>query len=251
MAKSKIEWTEESWNPVTGCTKISPGCQNCYAAKMAKRLQAMGQKKYKKGFEVVYHEEELKKKFPGSGKRIFVCSMSDLFHRDVPDWFISRVLGVIRNHPQHTFIILTKRPERITSNGNLPRFEDNIIFGVSVESFSCVWRLEILKKIEAKRKFVSFEPFLTPIKLPHNYIVNQENGKFTIEKVGLEILDWVIVGAESGPGARPMELNWVRKIRDKAVENGVPFFFKQRMENGKKISMPELDGRIWAEYPEV
>lgn len=208
---SKIEWTETTWNPVTGCQKISPGCKHCYAERMAKRLRAMGQPRYAKGFDVTLQEDivglPLKWKKP---KIVFVNSMSDLFHPDVPASFIQRCFETMNKASQHQFQVLTKRPERVVELSAQLEWTDNIWIGTSVENSDYVHRVRSLSKVKANIRFLSVEPLLGPIgRLP------------------LSNIDWVIVGGESGPGARPMKPEWVRTIRDRCLRYGVPFFFKQ------------------------
>lgn len=232
-ARSKIEWTESTWNPVTGCTKISPGCKNCYAERMSKRLQAMGQPNYVNGFEPVIHENmlnhPLKWKKP---QRIFVNSMSDLFHEDIPDEFILKVFDVMKQAHWHWFQVLTKRAERLSAlNHKLP-WAENIWMGVTVENQDCVYRIEHLKRTNASVKFLSMEPLLTPI-----------------NNLNLGGLDWIIVGGESGPGARPMEVEWVVDICNQSHEAGVPFFFKQWGGTRKKKNGRILNGRTWDGMP--
>lgn len=207
---SKIEWTEKTWNIITGCTKYSEGCTNCYAEKMTKRLAAMGQKKYAKGFnKVVFHHEELSRKFGKKPKIIFVNSMSDTFHKDITDGEINQILFMSRfnnNNKEHTFQILTKRSERL-SNFN---FFDNIWLGVTVEHSDYKHRIDDLRKTNATVKFLSCEPLLGDL-----------------GELDLTGIDWVICGGESGHNARPMHPDWVRNIQRQCQEQNVPFFFKQ------------------------
>ena len=230
---SKIEWTETTWNPVTGCTKISHGCKHCYAERMSKRLQAMGMTKYRNGFSVTVHEsvlyEPLRWKKP---RLVFVNSMSDLFHRAVPTEFILSVFDVMNQASQHTFQVLTKRPGRVSRLNRKLDWTDNIWMGVSVESERWLDRVELLTTTDARTKFLSLEPLLGPL-----------------PSLDLNGIDWVIVGGESGPGARPMEPEWVREIRDNCVDNNVPFFFKQWGGVFKKRTGRILDGRTWDEMP--
>jgi len=208
---SKIEWTDSTWNPVTGCTKISHGCKHCYAERMAKRIQLAGVEKYKHGFQVAVHESALEEPTRWKKPRmIFVNSMSDLFHSKVPTDFILSVFHTMNRSPQHIFQVLTKRPGRVRKiNGKLP-WAQNIWMGTSIESERWKTRLDELKSTDAQVKFLSLEPLLGP--LPN---------------LDLDGIDWVIVGGESGPKARPMRIEWVREIRDMCVENKTPFFFKQ------------------------
>ena len=233
-ALSKIEWTETTWNPVTGCTKISYGCKHCYAERMSKRLQAMGMEKYRRGFEVVVHEsvlqEPLKWKNPSL---VFVNSMSDLFHKAVPIDFVQSVFEVMNQASQHTFQVLTKRPGRVKQIDARLDWAPNIWLGTSIESERWQDRLDRLKSTGARTKFLSLEPLLGPL-----------------PDLDLTGIDWVIVGGESGPGARPMDAEWVREIRDNCVDSNVPFFFKQWGGVFKKRTGRTLDGRTWDEMPQ-
>jgi len=232
---SAIEWTEATWNPVTGCTKISAGCKNCYAERMANRLQAMGQPNYNEGFKVKTHNNSLllplKWKKP---RKIFVNSMSDLFHKDVNISFILKVFQIMNEHPQHTFQVLTKRSERLRQINNKLLWPDNIWMGVTVENRDYQYRIEDLSATSAKIKYISFEPLLGPV-----------------PNINLTDIDWVIVGGESGPGARPMSPKWVKDIRDQCVAKGVSFFFKQWGGFNKKKAGRLLDGRTWDEMPKL
>lgn len=204
---SKIEWTNETWNPVTGCSKYSEGCQNCYAEKMTKRLAAMGQEKYKNGFnKVVFHPEELNRGFGGKSKMIFVNSMSDTFHADISKFQISKILEYCSFNKQHIFQILTKRAARVEEFSYPP----NVWLGVTVEKENYKNRIEFLRHTDAKIKFLSCEPLLGDL-----------------GELDLTGIDWVIAGGESGPGARPMHPDWVRNIQKQCQEQNVPFFFKQ------------------------
>ncbi len=230
---SKIEWTDSTWNPVTGCTKISHGCKYCYAERMAKRLQLAGVKKYKDGFQVAVHtsalEEPTRWKKP---RMVFVNSMSDLFHKDVTTDFILSVFHTMNQSPQHIFQVLTKRPGRVLKiNRKLP-WTQNIWMGTSIESERWQSRLDDLKSTDAHVKFLSLEPLLGP--LPN---------------LDLDGIDWVIVGGESGPKARPMCIEWVREIRDMCIEKKTPFFFKQWGGVFKKRTGRTLDGRVWNQFP--
>jgi len=208
---SKIEWTHSTWNPVTGCTKISAGCKNCYAERIALRLKAMGNPSYTRGFRVTVHprllELPLRWKQP---RTIFVNSMSDLFHEDVPIDFISKVFDIMQKASQHRFQILTKRSRRLTELNQALHWPENVWMGVTVEKNDYMFRLDYLKKTAAAIKFVSFEPLLGPI-----------------SHIDFEGVDWVIVGGESGPGARQMQRGWAIDIRDQCLAAKVPFFFKQ------------------------
>ena len=233
--RSSIEWTEVTWNPVTGCTKVSPGCQNCYAARMARRLQAMGQANYANGFSVSLHDHvvEIPLKWKKS-RTVFVNSMSDLFHERVPVRFIEDVFGVMHQAERHTFQVLTKRSERLLRLSPQLPWSENVWMGVSVENADYAFRVDQLRQIDAKIKFLSLEPLLGPL-----------------PDLDLEGIDWVIVGGESGPGARPMDLSWVRAVRDQCQDAGVSFFLKQlggvRDKSGKEKAL--LDGKLWREMP--
>jgi protein gp37 len=230
---SKIEWTETTWNPVTGCTKISPGCKHCYAEKMTLRLQAMGQVKYQHGFKVALNPTLLEKPLEWKkSTRIFVNSMSDLFHEKVPVKFIQEVFKVMEKADQHEFQVLTKRSKRLAKLAPSLAWTENIWMGVTVESERFLYRIDRLLETSAAVKFISFEPLLGPID--------------DFDPAGI---DWVIVGGESGPGARRMEEDWVTDIRDKCIDAKVAFFFKQWSGSNKKSSGCLLDGRIWNEYP--
>ena len=232
---TKIEWSEFSWNPVTGCNKISPGCKNCYAKRMACRLQAMGQKNYRNGFEVTTHEHMLVRPSEWRKPRmIFVNSMSDLFHSAVSEKFICAVFNVMKNNRRHKFQVLTKRAKRLERLSSHLPWPENIWMGVSVETDDYLFRVDHLRETPVHIKFISFEPLLGPIP-------------------GLDLtgIDWVIAGGESGPGARPMKKEWVIDIRDNCLKAGVPFFFKQWGGFNKKAAGNELEGRTWNQYPEV
>lgn len=230
---SGIEWTEVTWNPLTGCSKISEGCKNCYAERMSARLRAMGVAKYQAGFTVTLHEHLLQQPLKWREPRVvFVNSMSDLFHEAVPASFIEAVFDVMSQTPRHTYQVLTKRAERAAQLGPHLHWTPNIWLGVSIESERWVHRLGHLKATEAHTKFLSLEPLLGP--LP------------TLDVSGI---DWVIAGGESGPGARPMDVDWVREIRDNCAAGGVPFFFKQWGGVHKKRTGRLLDGKTWDELP--
>jgi len=237
--KSNIEWTETTWNPVTGCTKISEGCQNCYARTMTKRLKAMGQQKYVNGFEVTLHPGELNK--PLKWKKpstIFVCSMSDLFHKKVPLEFIHRVFDTMNSCPQHTFQVLTKRSERLSDISQYLNWTDNIWAGVTVENYEHLDRIDNLISTDAKVKFLSLEPLLGPIAESRDFYAAIDSE-----------IDWVIVGGESGPGARPIQESWVRSIQEDCKMAEIPFFFKQWGGVNKKKNGSLLDGLSYKEYP--
>ena len=230
---SKIEWTETTWNPVTGCTKVSPGCQNCYAERMAKRLKAMGQPNYQNGFTVTCHPNMLSTPLKWRKPRlVFVNSMSDLFHADVPDGFIEQVFTTMSHAGQHTFQVLTKRAERLAAMAPHLPWSKNVWAGVTVENAACAHRISCLRKVPAHIRFLSLEPLLGPM-----------------PNINLDGIHWVIVGGESGPGARRMEPAWVRDIRDQCIAASVPFFFKQWSGIHPKKLGRELDGRVWDEMP--
>lgn len=233
MAKSAIEWTGSTWNPVTGCTKISPGCKNCYAERMARRLKAMGQPNYVTGFELALHPHALE--LPLSWKKaqtIFVNSMSDLFLEGIPTEFIKEIFDVMRRAHWHSFQVLTKRSERLLKLAHELPWSSNIWMGVSVENGDYAFRIEHLRSTGAAVKFLSMEPLLGPA---HN--------------LDLRGIDWVIVGGESGPGARPMKEEWVVDIREQCQRAEVPFFFKQWGGVRKKKAGRELQGKTWDQMP--
>jgi protein gp37 len=230
---STIEWTESTWNPLTGCTKISPGCKFCYAERMARRLQAMGQPNYVNGFRLTLHETALETPLRWrKPQMIFVNSMSDLFHQDVPLSFIQRTFDVMRRASWHTFQVLTKRSHRLLELNSALDWPSNVWMGVSVESQAYTFRIDHLRQTSASIKFLSLEPLLGP--LPN---------------LDLTGIDWVIVGGESGPGARPMAEKWVTDIRDQCMTVGVAFFFKQWGGVRKKHNGRVLNGRTWDALP--
>jgi len=232
-ANSVIEWTEATWNPVTGCTKISAGCRNCYAERMANRLQAMGQPNYINGFRVKTHEKTLSLPYKWKKPRIiFVNSMSDLFHEEVPVAFIQKVFHVMKQAQQHVFQVLTKRSENLKWLSKSLPWPDNVWMGVTVENNRHLNRIEDLRKIPSRIKFISFEPLLGPVL-----------------DINLTDIDWVIAGGESGPGARPMSPVWVEDIRDQCMAAKIPFFFKQWGGLNKKKAGRTLNGRTWDEMP--
>lgn len=231
--KSNIEWTESTWNPVTGCSKVSPGCLHCYAERMAKRLQAMGQTSYKDGFKVTLQPQVLE--VPLRWRRsqvIFVNSMSDLFHKDVPLDYIRQVFDVMNQAHWHQFQVLTKRPERLLELSPSLSWAPNIWMGVSVESAPYCGRIELLRQVPADVRFLSLEPLLGPL-----------------PGLDLQGIHWVIVGGESGPGARPIREEWVVDLRDQCMRAGVPFFFKQWGGVQKSRAGRILDGRTWDQMP--
>lgn len=232
-ATTKIEWTESTWNPLTGCTKISPGCKHCYAERMARRLKAMGQPNYANGFKLTMHEHLLER--PLEWKRphmIFVSSMSDLFHESVPLDFIQKVFDVMRRASWHTFQVLTKRSKRLLDLSQVIDWPTNAWMGVSVENSNYTFRIDHLRQTDAHIKFLSLEPLLGPL-----------------PDLDLHDIDWVIVGGESGPGARPIREEWVIDIRDQCLTSNVPFFFKQWGGVHRKRNGRMLRGRTWDEIP--
>mgnify|MGYP006284202381 FL=1 len=232
--KSEIEWTESTWNPVTGCTKVSPGCANCYAERMARRLKAMGQKNYANGFEVTTQDHMLSRPLEWKKpKMVFVNSMSDLFHEDVPVSFIRRTFDVMVEANRHVFQVLTKRSGRLRDLSESLPWAENIWMGVSVENAGYSHRIDHLRQVPASVRFVSLEPLLGPV-----------------PDLDLSDIDWVIVGGESGPGARPMKKGWVTQIRDQAVEAKVPFFFKQWGGKNRKQAGRSLEGQTYDQMPE-
>jgi protein gp37 len=234
-ANSDIEWTESTWNPVTGCTKISPGCQHCYAERMARRLKAMGQPNYRNGFQLTVHphmlDRPLRWKKP---QMIFVNSMSDLFHQEVPLDFIQQVFDVMGQASRHTFQVLTKRAERLAALDAELDWPPNVWMGVSVETEDYTERIDCLRQTRANVRFLSLEPLLGP--LPN---------------LDLHEIDWVIVGGESGPGARPMDRAWVTDLRDQSLAAHIPFFFKQWGGTRKKKAGRMLEGRFWNQMPRL
>ncbi len=230
---SSIEWTESTWNPLTGCTKISPGCKNCYAERMAKRLQAMGTSNYKNGFNLTLHHHLIDQ--PLSWKKpqmIFVNSMSDLFHEDVPLDFIISIFDTMKKAYWHTFQLLTKRSKRLLELNKFLEWPKNVWMGVSVENSDYIFRIEHLREIDANIKFISFEPLIGPV-----------------QEIDLTNIDWVIVGGESGPKARPLKPEWVIDIKNQCLSQRVPFFFKQWGGFNKKKNGRVLEGKVWEQYP--
>ena len=240
MAETKIEWTDKTWNPITGCTKLSEGCAYCYAEVMARRLKAMGQKKYINGFQLTMHEDDLNEPYKWKGSHnVFVCSMADLFHKDVPFEFIDRLLEVIRDTPQHHYQILTKRAERMEEYFINRRVPDNAWLGVTVENKKMKYRVDHLSAIDAKIHFLSCEPLLEDL-----------------GELNLENIQWIIVGGESGFLARPMKEKWVLNIKAQAYAHKIPFFFKQwgtwgqdGIKRNKKVNGKLLQGAIVQELP--
>lgn len=240
--RSAIEWTEVTWNPTTGCDRITPGCDNCYALTLSKRLKAMGAEKYQNdgnqitsgpGFALTLHEAALTQPYKWGGRRVvFVNSMSDLFHAKVPLDFVKRVFDVIADTPQHTYQVLTKRSSRLPKIADKLDWPTNLWMGVSIEDEEHLYRADDLRAVPAAVRFLSCEPLLGP--LP-----------------GLELdgIDWVITGGESGHGARPLDADWVREIRDKCRAASVPFFHKQWGGRTPKAGGRELDGMVWSQMP--
>jgi protein gp37 len=233
MSISKIEWTEVTWNPVTGCSKISAGCNHCYAERMALRLKAMGQTNYRNGFEVTCHEKMLDHPLHWKKPRtVFVNSMSDLFHEAVPDAFILRIFTIMEQAHWHQFQVLTKRAERLSAMAGMLPWPDNVWMGVTVENSACRHRIDLLRSVPAVIKFLSMEPLLSPV-----------------PAMNLTDIDWIIVGGESGPGARPMLKHWVEDIKRQCTLNHIPFFLKQWGGTNKKAAGRSLDGRTYSEMP--
>lgn len=230
---SKIEWTEATWNPVTGCTKISEGCKHCYAATLSKRLKAMGNCRYVNGFEVTIHEDLIDKPLHWEkGKHIFVNSMSDIFHESIDDNTIIRIFETMNKADWHIFQVLTKRAERLVELSHRIKWTDNIWMGVTVENNHMIERCNLLKKTGARIKFVSAEPLLG-----------------AIPDIDLEGINWLIVGGESGPYARAMKEEWVLELKEKARKNNTAFFFKQWGGTNKKKTGNLLQGKVIQEYP--
>ncbi|OFX34294.1 MAG: hypothetical protein A2X08_17260 [Bacteroidetes bacterium GWA2_32_17] len=237
MASTKIEWTEMTWNPVTGCDKLSSGCKHCYAEIMAYRLQSMGQEKYKNGFDLTLHPEALNEPYKWKkSKVVFVNSMSDLFHKDVPVKFIQQIFRVIKDNPHHVFQVLTKRSDVLKyydSEGWLD-WPHNLWMGVTVENKDVTHRIDNLRNTGARVKFLSCEPLLSPL---HN--------------MNLESIDWVIVGGESGRTPRPIKEEWVIDIKEQCQNSGTAFYFKQWGGTNKKKAGSELNGKYYKEVPHI
>lgn len=230
---SSIEWTQATWNPVTGCSKVGPGCRNCYAERLAVRLRAMGNPRYRNGFRVTLHPDliELPKRWR-EPRLIFVNSMSDLFHEQIPIWFIERVFVTMRDCPQHTFQVLTKRSARLRQLAARFDWPANVWMGVTIEDADALHRLDDIRAVPASIRFISFEPLIGPV-----------------GNVSLENIHWVIVGGESGPGARPMRIEWIRDIFRQCRNTRVPFFFKQWGGVRKDLTGRQLGGRTYDEMP--
>jgi protein gp37 len=280
-SSSAIEWTDATWNPVTGCDRVSPGCAHCYALELAPRLRAMGVRRYVDArdggrssgpaFGVTLHEEVLEQPLRWrKPRRVFVNSMSDLFHDEVPLEYIARVWDVMVRCPQHTFEVLTKRPERMVTalgpngtgfyaaDGPVPCPQPNVWLGVSIENRRFVARADLLRATPAAVRFVSAEPLLGPL-VPHSYVPGvlaswPERGHQVLREDGglrLHDIDWLIVGGESGPHARPIDPIWVRDLLSEAKAAGTAFFFKQWGGRTPKAGGRELDGRTWSEFPKA
>jgi protein gp37 len=237
MAQTKIEWTEMTWNPVTGCDKISSGCKHCYAEVMARRLQAMGQEKYKNGFELTLHPESMFEPYKWKkAKVVFVNSMGDLFHKDVPIEYIQKVFRVMKENPQHVFQVLTKRADvlRYYDSEGWLEWSHNIWMGVTVENSSVTKRIDLLRATKAKVKFLSCEPLLG-----------------ALPNMKLKKIDWVIVGGESGRTPRPIKEEWVIDIKEQCKKADVAFYFKQWGGTNKKKAGSVLKGKLYKEVPQV
>lgn len=242
MKTTKIEWTDKTWNPITGCTKKSTGCLHCYAEMMSRRLKAMGQEKYANGFTVTLHERCLGEPFAWKNSHnIFVCSMSDLFHEKVPFEFVDKIFAVIKKTPQHRYQILTKRAERMAEYFATRNIPENVWLGVTVEAKDYRFRIDCLRKLQATVKFLSCEPLVEDL-----------------GELNLAGIDWVIVGGESGQQARPMQEPWVLKIRKQVEEQGARFFFKQwgtwgadGIKRNKHANGKLLNGEIIQEMPKL
>jgi protein gp37 len=236
MAQStSIEWTDVTWNPVTGCTKVSPGCKHCYAERMALRLQAMNQRRYREGFRLTLQPDLLEQPLRWRQPRtVFVNSMSDLFHDDVPLEYLRLVFNVMAKASWHVFQILTKRAERLEQTARELPWPPNVWIGVSVESEDYLFRIKHLRRVPGAVRFLSVEPLLSRIR-----------------RLPLRSIDWVIVGGESGPGARPIQPDWVRTIRDSCLTKDVPFFFKQWGGVHKSRYGRLLDGQTWDQMPSL
>ncbi len=234
--RSKIEWTESTWNPVTGCTKLSAGCQNCYAERMAKRLAGRYGYSKENPFQVTLHRNRLHEPLIWKGNHlIFVCSMGDLFHKDVPDEYIFDILDVIKKTPHHTYQILTKRAERMVQiSEKIGRWPRNVWTGVTVESKDCKSRIDQLKKVRSSVRFLSCEPLIDDL-----------------GEVDLKSISWVIVGGESGFRARPMLAKWAISLRDQCLRANVPYFFKQWGGVNKKKAGRSLEGKEWNQLPKT
>jgi protein gp37 len=242
MKTTKIEWTDRTWNPVTGCTKVSSGCANCYAEIMSKRLQAMGQNKYINGFKLTLHDEILTEPMRWEKPHtIFVCSMSDLFHEEVPFHFIDKVMNIIEETPHHNYQILTKRAERLSEYFKNTKIPKNAWLGVTVDIKASKSKINYIRNLNATIKFLSCEPLIEDLGL-----------------IDLKGIDWVIVGGESGNKARPMKEEWVKNIKTLTDQQNVLFFFKQwgtwgsdGVKRNKKVNGKMIDGKVIQEMPLV
>ncbi len=231
--RAESAWGFSTWNPVTGCTKTSPGCDNCYAERIALRLREDGNARYANGFDVTLHADILTRPMRWRKPRVvFTCSMSDLFHAEVPDAYLHRVFETMNAAHWHVFHVLTKRPRRVARMASSFRWSSNIWMGTTVESADYVWRVDYLRRAPASVRFLSLEPLLGPI-----------------ADLPLDGVDWVLVGGESGPRARPIRADWVRQIRDQCRASGVNFLFKQWGGTGVSKGGRVLDGRVWDEMP--
>jgi len=242
-SKHKIEWTEQTWNPTAGCSKVSAGCKNCYAETMAIRLQAIGVKGYENGFQFSIVPERLNEPFKRKKPTVyFVNSMSDLFHQDMPEDYLNKIFEVIKQTPQNTYQILTKRADRMFDYLQNKRIPENVWLGVTVENKKeGLPRIDKLRNLKASVLFLSIEPLLEDL-----------------GKINLKNIDWVIVGGESGNKARPMEKEWVVNIKKQCEKNNIAFFFKQwgtwgadRVKRNKKLNGKELEGKVWQKYPKA
>ena len=242
MRTTKIEWTDKTWNPITGCTKKSAGCAHCYAEVMARRLKAMRLKKYRNGFELTLHEDDLEEPLHWKkSHNIFVCSMSDIFHENVPFEFVDKIMETIRKTPQHRYQILTKRSERMAEYFTTRDISQNVWLGVTVECLTSKTRIDQLRTLNATVKFLSCEPLIEDL-----------------GDLNLQGIDWVIVGGESGPKARPMKPEWAVNIKKQVEEQGAAFFFKQwgtwgedGVKRDKKANGNTIDGVAYQEMPKI
>ncbi|MBM2816541.1 MAG: phage Gp37/Gp68 family protein [Ignavibacteria bacterium] len=233
MATTRIEWTDVTWNPTTGCDKITSGCKFCYAEVMAKRLQGMGVKKYENAFKLTLHEDSLRDPYSWKKPRmVFVNSMSDLFHKDIPLSFLKKVFDVMNDNPHHVFQILTKRADRLMELNNQLEWGHNIWMGVTVEDSKVVQRIDLLRQTKARVKFLSCEPLIS-----------------AIPGMNLSGIDWVIVGGESGRKPRPIKPDWVLDIKEQCLKANVKFFFKQWGGTNKKKNGRILEGKTYDEMP--
>jgi protein gp37 len=234
MGRSPIEWTEETWNPITGCDRVSPGCDHCYAERLSTRLRAMGSSRYANGFELTLHWDKLDEPLRWQRPRlVFVNSMSDLFHPGAPREFIDRAFAIMAEAALHTFQILTKRPQRAADLLRGRRLPRNVWLGTSIELDAYVYRADHLREVAAPVRFLSCEPLLGPL-----------------PSLRLDGIGWVIAGGESGPGHRPLDPSWAIDLRDRCADAGIPFFFKQWGGNTPKARGRQLEGRTWDGMPQ-